>query len=213
MTLHTRIKILSASVAAIALGACSGGYDDYYDESYYGGQDAYYSGGQSGYGQGYSQAGYNQARYGMTGGGGSGGGCVNPYGGGMYNYGGGTTSGGLRYGGSYGAETGGVSGGYSGKKSRYGSWQQSAGGAGCATGGYWIPTYQIVQTPAPTPAPVVTATPAVTVQASCPDGQYRMDNGDCAIMMTEETEQYVPPVTGYPVNEHPVDNWYEPIRK
>lgn len=210
MITATRLKFCAASLAAIAMAACSGGYDYYEDGSAYGNSYRY--------GGAYDQSAYNMGGYGMSGGmasGMTGSNCLP--GAGAYQYGGGYTGGGLRSGGRYGnnpvVATGNVE--FYGQKSRYGSWEQGgASSAGCQTGGYWtIPTYQMVMPPpavtTPAPAPVVT-----TIQATCPDGQYRMDNGDCAIMMTEETEQYVPPVsTHYPEVTVTPEEWYNPIRK
>lgn len=202
MTQIPRLKYLSATLTAISLAACSGGSDRYYDDSYYGAYDSYYNGNDVAYDVNYG------ADYSMMSAN-----CMGPQGalqnGGMYNYSGAMTSDGLRQ--------GGTSSSYSGKKSRYGSYEYAEFNstmAGC-TGGYWVvPTYQIIQKPAPTPEPVVTTTPSVTIQETCPDGQYRMDNGDCAIMITEETEQYVPPTIGYPsIEQAPIIDWYEPVRK
>lgn len=216
MTFKTGIKFLSVSAAMISLAACSSGYDDRYDDSgYYGVSSDYYSGG---YGAQFGNAGYGMAGaagYGMAGYG-MGGNCMPnaQYG---AQYAGGYTQGGLRSGGGrYGSDivaTGNVE--FYGEKSRYGTWQQSSGSQNCNTGGYWtVPTYQLIQQPpAPAPAPVITTTPAVTIQEPCGDGQYRMDNGDCAIMITDEPEQYVPPVTGYQPVETPNLDWYQPIRK
>lgn len=211
-----RLKNLTIGIATLALVACSSGHDSY-DDSY--GYDSYSGGygygGANAYGAGYG----GQAGYGMMGGYGMGGMGMNcmPMGGGMSygGYGGGYTQGGLRTG-RYGnpvVATGNVE--FYGKKSRYGSYQQSsAGNAGCMSGYWTVPTYQVIQQPpaavttTPAPAPIVT-----TVQETCPDGQYRMDNGDCAIMINDETEQYVPPVTSYPTVTAPTVDWYEPVRK
>lgn len=124
--------------------------------------------------------------------------------------------------------------GNSGQRSRYGF----ASGQGCQTGGYWtVPTYQVVRQP----APVAQTVPSIDIsqvnpivetgsiiQSNCPDGQYRMDNGDCAIMINDISElndQYVPPqsihidpiapsVTHYPeVTTVSEQDWYQPIRK
>lgn len=209
MTFKTGMKFLSAAAAMISLAACSGSSDRYADSGYYGSSADYYSGG---YGAQAGNAGYGMAGYGM------GGNCMpGAQYGGQYGsqYGGGYTQGGLRSGGGrYGSDivaTGNVE--FYGEKSRYGTWQQSNGSQNCASGGYWtVPTYQVVQQP-PAPAPIITSTPSVTVQEPCGDGQYRMDNGDCAIMITDEPEQYVPPVTGYQPVETPNLDWYQPIRK
>jgi len=120
------------------------------------------------------------------------------------------------------------------KSSRYGF----SSGQGCQTGGYWtVPTYQVVRQP----APVAQTVPSIDIsqvnpivetgsiiQSNCPDGQYRMDNGDCAIMINDISElndQYVPPqsihidpiapsVTHYPeVTTVSEQDWYQPIRK
>ncbi len=206
-----RLKYCIVALSTLAMAACSGSYGDY-DEYGYG--DGYGYAGGNGYGDANMYANYGQAGYGMGGMGGMGMNCMSSAGYGGMGYGGGYTQSGLRTG-RYGnpvVATGNVE--FYGKKSRYGSYQQSsAGNAGC-TSGYWtIPTYQVVQQPpavmTPAPAPVVTT----TVQQSCPDGQYRMDNGDCAIMINEETEQYVPPVTSYPTVTAPTVDWYEPVRK
>ncbi len=197
MTFKTRIKFFSAMTATLALAACSGG-SDYYDARY-SGSDDYYS-------SAYYGGAYDQSAYGMN----ASGGCMPGYGGQYGQYAGGMTSGGLRYGG------GGSYAEYSGKKTRYGSWEYSQSGASGCVPGYWtVPTYHIIQTAAPVQTvetPVVTTTPSITLE-SCPDGQYRMDNGDCAIMITEETEQYVPPTIGYPTIEQAPIEWYEPVRK
>lgn len=197
MITASHLKFLTTGLAALALAGCSSSYSDYddygYDEGY-----GYY--GNSYGGNSHSAYGYGNA--GMTAG------CIP----GMYA--GGYTQGGLRTG-PYGnpvVATGNVE--LYGKKSRYGSWEQSSmSNTGCM-GGYWmVPTYQVIQQP-----PAVTTTipepVTTTVLESCPDGQYRMDNGDCAIMMTEETEQYIPPVaTSYPPVSTVTEDWYNPIRK
>ena len=211
MITMTRLKLSTACLAALAMAACSSGYDYYEDGSAYGSSQssARYGGGADM--GGYDMSGYGMNGYGMT---------ANCAPGMMGAYGGGYTDSGLRGSGRYGTGAGTSSyTAYSGGKSRYGNWEGSAAsaGAGCQTGGYWtVPTYQVVQPPAvATPAPVTTYVPEpiVTVQENCPDGQYRMDNGDCAIMMTEETEQYVPPAISYPEVQPAEVDWYNPIRK
>lgn len=212
MITASRLKIATAALAALAMAACSSGYDRYGDSAYgdsYGSYGTGYGGNSFGDMSGYGMMGSNCVP-----------GMMGAQYGGMNQYGGGYTSGGLRSGGRYGSDviaTGNVE--FYGQKSRYGtSGQTSMSGAGCnntGMSGYWMaPTYQVVQQPpavtTTVPAPVMT-----TIQESCPDGQYRMDNGDCAIMMTEETEQYVPPVTStiYPEVTAPTVDWYNPIRK
>ena len=204
MITASRLKFLTTALAALGLAGCSSSYGDYDD---YGYDDSYGYSSQS-----YGGNSYDAYGYGNTG---PNAGCIPAiYGGG---YAGSFTQGGLRTG-RYAnpvVATGNVE--FYGKKSRYGSAQSSASGAAssCMTGGYWaIPTYQVI-TQAPqavttVPEPVITT----TIMDSCPDRQYRMDNGDCAIMITEETEQYVPPVAqSYPPVSTVTEEWYNPIRK
>ncbi len=199
MITASRLNVLTTALAGLALAACSSSYGDYDDYTY---EDSY-----SYYGNSYSGNGYDMSGYGMTGQN-MPANCV------PSAYNGSFTQSGLRSG-RYGnpvVATGNVE--FSGQKSRYGSWEQSAMSSTGCMGGYWmVPTYQVIQQPpavtTTTPEPVVT-----TVIESCPEGQYRMDNGDCAIMMTEEPEQYVPPVvTSYPPVSTVTEEWYNPIRK
>ena len=91
----------------------------------------------------------------------------------------------------------------------------------CETG-YWVyPTYQVETRQIETvqiqePAPVITSPAPVIVQEDCPAGQYRASFGDCAVMITEEPEPYVPPVTYTPPQAYPepsVTPTYIPYRK
>ncbi len=189
--------------AAGLLSACSSGYNDRYGEDYAEISSGYYAyGDQAAYSGRYGSSG-QMAMTGQQG-------CA---------------PGGQLYGMSPAMGQGYTGGAYyEMPKSRYGSYeyagaygaQGGAMGGGCG-GYYMIPTYQVVQTPAPVapvPAPVTTSIPAVTIQESCPDGQYRMDSGQCAIMMTEEVEQYVPPVTtGYVETSRTPIEYYQPVRK
>jgi len=220
MSSVSHMKICTAILCTMAIGGCTGSYeDDYYDDGY----GAYYGpqAGQTSAYDPYSPYGAYGAfgQYGAFGAEGAysqnadcAPGTNGRYAGGRYGTGG-YTSGGLRYGG--GAQT-------NASKSRYGSWESaSAGTQGC--GGYWVvPNYQIAQQPAPVvaSAPIVTPTITTTVQQPCGDGQYRMDDGACAIMMTEEPEQYVPPqyvppaAVNYPEVVTPTNpDWYQPFRK
>lgn len=115
-------------------------------------------------------------------------------------------------------------------ESRYGEYSyeygygQNSQGANCgqalpACGYYIMPTYQVAQMPPPAQPlppsiPEVPYEPPVTV---CPDGQYRMDDGTCAVMITEKPPQYEPPVYVPPVTYPPVPptppEVYIPIRK
>ncbi len=222
MTLRLFRNICGLAGLGFALSACSlgsafgSGADEDYSMGYGGGDYGNYAGDYSnGYGQqmaGYSANGaYGTGAYGV-GAHGIGGGCMGAHmhGQAYGSYQGQYSGGSARYG-------GGELRGYSGsvKKSRYGSYEYSGGSSaamsGCGGGYYMIPTYQVVQQPAPAPAPVP-AIPSVTIEEkTCPAGQYKMANGDCAIM---QTEQYEPPVTtGYvePVTT-PLD-YYQPIRK
>lgn len=215
MITMSRYKLLSASLAALALAACSSSSDRYGNSSYSSDSYGYYGDSYAGA----YQTGQSAGRYGdMTG---YNAGSTNCVAGG---YDGGYTQTGLRTG-RYGeVVTSGGSAGYSGQRSRYGTWESggSASDANCQSGYWMIPTYQVASQPPPAvtttiPEPVVTTSvpPVTTVLESCPDGQYRMDNGDCAIMMTEEVEpQYVPPVvTHYPEAPTITEEWYNPIRK
>jgi len=190
-------------LAVASLSACSSSYEENTVGSYYG------DGGMARYGGSASSASAYDT-YGAYGGMGGAYGMPSNCG-----QGGGYTQGGLRYN-SYDAgryETG-------ARGSRYGTYsaetQMASSAQGCG-GGYWmVPTYQVRQQPPPavvSTSEVVTTTPAPIIQESCPDGQYRMDNGQCAIMMNEEPEQYVPPISAYP--EVPVQpiQIYDPIRK
>lgn len=220
---HSAVAILSA----FALSACSSGYDDTYYEYETGGVYNDYA---------YAQS---SSRYGT-----SGGDYQNEaksYGSSRYDAVGGNyqneapSYGSSRYGGQYGAgqDCSGQSGGsgwgqdaahFSGnlRRSRYSYSEYSESYAqGCA--GVWmIPVYHIVETPAPEAPPVTTTTTTTTIETSCPDGQYKMADGNCAIMITEEPPQYEPPVYEPPVYQPPVTyppvstippEVYTPIRK
>ena len=192
---------LLISISALGVSACSGGYDDYYDSGYYD-YGSYYQGGA----------------YGMN----ANAGCVpvtslDAQGNTIVSY----NPMGLRGGDYYGYE----------QRSRYGSTESVSMMSQCQSGYWIIPTYQIAETSTVSTAvpetitPSVTSTSSVIVQESCPDGQYRMDNGVCAIMLNEETEvtvteQYVPPIqsvsslSSYPETTTSTSvQWYEPIRK
>lgn len=202
-----RLKTIAIGMSVLTLAACTSRYD-YYDDTAYA-DDSYSSGygygdasSYAGYGAGYGNMAANCAQTGQMG--------QMGYG----AYAGGYTQSGLRknrYGNPVVA-TGNVE--FTGQKSRYGTVQQSSA-SNCMRGYWTIPTYRVMQQPAPVVATTPAPTPVVTttVQQSCPDGQYRMDNGDCAIMMTEEVEQYVPPVAAYPTVPVESVDWYEPIRK
>ena len=171
---------------ALTLSACSmGGYTDadFYDDS----SSAYYAGNGGGAHMGHPA------------------GCM-----GEQGFAGGSTR--------YGEPSLRSYGGGTVQKSRYESYETSANmqQAGCGGGGggyYMIPTYQVIQQPAalPAPAPVMTV-PSITIEeTTCPTGQYKMTNGDCAIM---QTEQYEPPViSGYVEPVRTPIEYYDPIRK
>ena len=200
--MSAKIKSIALLATIFGLSACTASYDDYgYEEDMYDYQ-GYYDSNNVVYDTNYAHQQDYEMQAGIT----PGTGCMPGYGADM-------TAGGLRTG-RYGQTTGqSYSEGFSGKKSRYGSWHYSEAYAmGCA-GGYWIlPTYHIIETP---PPPTVEVEPPVVIEEPCPEGQYRMDNGNCAIMITEEPEQYEPPVViGYPEIEEEISiEWYEPKRK
>jgi len=201
----SRSKVLMASLAALSLAACSSGYDRYGNATDSANSYGYYADSTA------------TSRYGTDSGAYMYGGCAT-----TDVYSGGYTQTGLRTG-RYGnptIATGNVE--FYGQSSRYGSWESGASAASNCMSGYWAaPTYQVITQPPPavtTSVPEAIVTPTVTtptILESCPDGQYRMDNGDCAIMMTEEVDQYVPPVTvtHYPKAPAVTHDWYEPIRK
>ena len=190
------IKVLIGAPILLAVAACSGyteaGYnqDGLYGADLYGaGYGADFSGGDI-----YGVGTYAAASGGQTA-------CASAYEG--------TPNGlrGSRYGTAYPA--GYSTGGQKVIKSRYGA---SIPGA-CQTG-YWVtPVYQVQtqtietvqhveETPIPAPAPII-------VQAACPAGQYRAHNGDCAILITEEPEPYVPPQS-YPTQPLPIISYTLP---
>ncbi len=97
-------------------------------------------------------------------------------------------------------------------RSRYGTSTESSANQGCS--GYWvIPTYQVIETPAPTTTSVSTPVTTTTIATTeCEDGQYKMADGTCAVMI-EDTPQYTPPVTSYPEAPYIPADVYLPIRK
>ena len=234
MLFKFELKILIPAVVALTLGACSA-YGDHRSNAYetYGTHQAngtygVNSNGLSRYGvksngaQSHGIKSHGLSRYG-----------VNHQGGGL-NYGAsnyGTSQ--VGYGQSPCASGGqGIGGLHSTNgspprifRSRYGYVPE---GFGCEQSGYWVypqqqhvveeqvvqqqvVEQQIVEQPAPKPIVIET----------CPEGQYRASNGDCAIMITEapvlpapiyEPPIYSPPPS-FPVSpEQPIIS-YEPIRK
>lgn len=215
MTLKSSRNFCLLLGAAVTFSACSysgsdryGSYDSYAD--YGGGEASGYYGSQAGMagcdmGAGNMDANMGSGRYGAAYNTGSAG--AGRYGGG-YSDGSGVSLRKSRYGSEGYYEE------YSGYgSSRYGGGQAAGGMAGC---GYWvIPTYQVAETPPP-PTVTTPTPPPVTVvpETVCESGQYKMADGTCAIMMTEEPEipQYIPPVS-YPEPPRITPEYYQPIRK
>ena len=189
-----RLKLPAMAASLLMMAACSAG-------SY--GQQGGFDHNAAAYGADYASAQYSSSRYGA----GQYGGEIN----GQYID---------QTNGQYNNQVGGcaVQGLRSDKryKSRYGFSTPP-----CETG-YWVhPTYQVETRQIETvqiqePAPVITSPAPVIVQEDCPAGQYRTSFGDCAVMITEEAEPYVPPVTYTPPQAYPepsVTPTYIPYRK
>ncbi len=216
MTIARNICLSIAT--ALTLSACSyggsdrygsyDGYSDYADAGFYGTAQGVNCG-ATGYGNsGYENAGYGNARYG--------GGYVDN----ASSYGNsGVQLRKTRYGSAEYSDYG---------YGQYGATQGGSMGAGfmAGCGGYYMmPTYQTAQTSAAIPTVSAVTTPiATTTATTCSDGQYMMDNGNCAIMITDdevpqytpptqyEPPTYVPPVS-YPEIPSTPTEYYQPIRK
>jgi len=83
-----------------------------------------------------------------------------------------------------------------------------------ACGYYMIPTYHVYEVPAepepvPVPVPEPESEPPVVIQ-TCPEGQFMLSDGTCAIM---EVPTYEPPVISYPEPPEIPPEVYLPVRK
>jgi len=199
MPVHLLRPSAIAILSVFALSACSSSYEDaYYDYETGGvyGQNAYAQSstryGTAGTDYQYEIGSYGSSRYGTQ-------------------YGTGHDCSGAVWGQNQDQFSGNL------RRSRYGYSEYSESYSQGCSGVWMIPTYHIIETPAPEAPPVTTTPPVTTIETSCPDGQYKLADGTCAIMITEEPPQYEPPVYVPPVSYPPVSTIppevYVPIRK